>query len=329
MKPSLYGKNLQNCLTVPATNQEQILITRLQLKDGAAEEFAKWQSLLQARIASFKGFISLEILSPTPKKPLEWVITERFEDASSSCRWLQSPEYFALKNSLQPYLTADFSVETSCAMNNWGVTEVFVTQVHPQKVAAYHAWMGKIHEAESHFQGFKGVYVQSPKEEQAGNWITLLQFDTQEHLDQWITSDIRKAILNEASTLVHSVESHRMISPFSGWFASASFANQTPPTWKQTCVVLLVLFPVVMLELHFLSPLVHSVDLSLATFIANAISVTLVAWPLMPVAIYCLKWWLIPIKKSALIEWGGIAALILLYSAELFIFWAHAVSLAH
>src|SRR5262249_32985415 len=145
---------------------------------------------------------------------------------------------------------------------------------------------------------FRGVYVKSPTPGQGENWITLLRFDSQEHLDRWLTSKERKEVLKEARPLITSLESHRVISPFAGWFASTATDGRIPPVWKQTCLVLLVLFPIVMLELKFLLPLTKNLNLSVGTFIGNAISVTLVSWPMMPIAIYFLRWWLSPSDES-------------------------------
>ena len=79
-----------------------------------------------------------------------------------------------------------------------------------------------------------------------------------------------------------------------------------------------------MLELKYLSPWLTGINSSLVTFIGNAISVTLIAWPMMPIAIQYLSWWLFPThqnlsKKQVTILGTGI--LLLLYLIEILIFW--------
>jgi uncharacterized protein len=206
-------------------------------------------------------------------------------------------------------------MELSDPMN--GVTEVFITKVSPQELGAYRQWIGKIHEAEVRFPGFQRVYVQSPVSEKSETWITLLQFDTVEHLDQWLQSNERQQILEEARSMVQSIESHRVTSSFGGWFGNLS---APPPVWKQTMLVLLVLFPIVMLEFKFLLPWTSYLNLSLGTFIGNAISVTLVSWPMMPLTIFFLRWWLNPTvsKRQTLI---GVVIMFFLYVIEIIIFW--------
>jgi antibiotic biosynthesis monooxygenase (ABM) superfamily enzyme len=94
-----------------------------------------------------------------------------------------------------------------------------------------------------------------------------------------------------------------------------------PPPWKQTCLVLLVLFPVVMLEIRFLSPLLAGQHVAIATFIGNAISVSLVSWPLMKITVFFLKWWLqLVAAHRARVEALGVCTIIGLYLEELLIF---------
>lgn len=199
-----------------------------------------------------------------------------------------------------------------------GVTEVFLTRVSQEKEGAYREWLGKIHRIEASFPGFRGVYVQAPKSKEE-EWITLLHFDTPEHLDRWLASSERQEVLKALKPLVTSLKSHRLASPYAGWFLPAIKKGETPSAWKQTMIVLLVLFPLVMLELKFLSPLTSSLNFSLATFIGNALSVTLIAWPLMPIALFFLNWWLA--SEKGLTNQLGILLLIGLYLLEIAIFW--------
>ena len=111
-----------------------------------------------------------------------------------------------------------------------------------------------------------------------------------------------------------------MNNAFSGWFANDQ-RQAPPPAWKQTCLVLLVLFPVVMLEIRFLSPLLSGLSVAVSTFIGNAISVSVVSWPLMAVAIYGLGWWLRPAaERRWRTELLGASTIVGLYALELLIF---------
>lgn len=301
-----------------------ITTIRVSVSPEYQNAFVDWQAKLNAKIASFSGFVSLEILSPTGTGQDHWIIVYRFSDADSAINWSQSKNYQDLRDELKAFAenhTFEEAVSGDSYFQN-GITEVFVTQVEPEKTQLYRDWISRIHQVEAKFPGFRGVYVQSPVQNQGHNWITFLQFDTPDHLDNWLNSSERQVILEESKTMISSLESHRVISPYAGWFSSIAKVGELPPLWKQTMIILLVLFPIVMFELKFLMPYLKGLNFSLATFISNAISVTLISWPMMPIAIFFLGWWLSPkgtqrMRKTII----GTGLVFLLYLIEIAIFW--------
>lgn len=308
-----------------STDNSTLLTLRVQIKRDAKVAFVDWQARLNAAIAAVPGFVSLEVLSPQTPEHNEWVIVQRFNDCKSLNSWRQSTEHARLAEELKTLLFEDdpsSMQETATASDalQGGVTEVFVTQITPEREHAYRNWIAKIHQVEAKFPGFRGMYVQSPRTDQGHNWITLLQFDTQENLDRWLASKERQEVLKESASLITSLERHRIISSYAGWFSSIAQQGALPPVWKQTMLVLLVLFPIVMFEIRFLNPLINSLNPSLATFIGNAISVSLVSWPMMPIAIWALDWWLSP-KERPHINAIGIGVVALLYLIEIVVLW--------
>ena len=303
------------------------LMTKLRIRSDAQLAFAEWQSRYHSCIAVYPGFIDIEIFSPSPPSQFEWVIVQSFTNPNTLMAWQKSSERQAMIVELTKLIVGGSKSlweerigETDSVGD--GVTQVFVTKVSPDKEQAYRDWSGKLHEAEALAPGFRRVYVQAPSEEQPGSWVTLLQFDTQQNLDRWLTSKEHQAVLEESKEFVTSVESHRVASSFAGWFNSANGKEGIPPVWKQTMLVLLVLFPIVMLELKFFNPLVATLNPSLGTFIGNAISVSLISWPMMPIACRFLYWWLTPKGKFKYV-FDGLGLLILgtLYLAEIALFW--------
>lgn len=303
-----------------------ILTTKVRIRPDAKEDFVQWQARFNHAIAAFPGFSSLEISCAGPVGNLSWEIVQRFQDSASTSAWLHSDTRSQFIEELILKLTSkraeDFQDIAGGAEGlRHGITEVFVTQVSPDKEVAYRAWIAKIHQAEARFPGFQRAYVQAPKKGGV-NWITFLQFDTQDNLDHWLTSDERKQVLEEGKPLIESLESHRVISPYAGWFASVSTSGESPSVWKQTMLVLLVLFPIVMLELKYLPLLTANLNPALSTFIGNAISVWLIAWPMMPIALFFLSWWLVPKKASrGAITLYGTLLILVLYLIEIVIFW--------
>lgn len=167
-----------------------------------------------------------------------------------------------------------------------------------------------------------GTLVQAPPSDAQPVWTTLVRFSRPEQLDAWLASPQRQELLRQSEGLEASWKSHRMPSSFAGWFAGGEAEHSAPAAWKQTAIVLLVLFPAVMLELRFLSPRLAGLNPALATFIGNAISVALVTWPLAPLAIRSLRWWLQPDPAHrARAGIFGVATVAALYAIELGIFW--------
>lgn len=307
------------------TAKSTMLVVKVRMPKEYKSEFIGWQTRLNTEIAAFPGFVSLEILSPSQSSDGQWAIFQRFSSEERLRAWEASKQYSQLIRDLKTILRDEAheieqnTFESSNLQST--VTEVFVTQVRPDKSQAYQEWTGKIHQIEAMFPGFRGVYFQSPQSDQSKNWITFLQFDTAENMDRWMNSAERKQILDQSESLINSIETHRVISPYSGWFASVTKDGKAPALWKQTMLILLVLFPIVMIEFKYLSPLLTGLNLSLSTFIGNAISVSLISWPMMPIAIGFLGWWLAPegdkIKKSIY----GFIIVLLLYLIEIGMFW--------
>lgn len=310
-----------------AGNNDSLLTTEISIKPESANDFSNWQALFNATITQFPGFVSLEILSPIASSSSAWLVVQRFQTAEQLINWQKSPGRKKLLEALDPFLTGsrEDSIKEcfSDASNPQGaVTEAIITYVLPENEKFYHAWIAKIHQAEAKFPGFKGVYTQTPNPRGGLHWITFLQFDSQENLDHWLNSPVRKELLDEAKELIHSLENQRVISPFAGWFSSLAKTGALPPVWKQTMIVLLILFPIVMVELKYLPLFIGGLNSSLRTFIGNAISVTLISWPFMPLAIKWLGWWLAPQPPNNFkATFLGTLLIFVFYFLEIIILW--------
>lgn len=300
-----------------------IISLKIALQPDLMESFAAWQAKLNQAIVAERGFISLEFLCPKSGAS-EWLIVQRFASQSEVSAWRASPFYLEMIGDLKKLTVEnelDEIVSDEAALNA-GATEVIIAEVHPKQERAYREWIAKIHQEEAKAQGFRGVYVQSPMEGKRKFWVTLLQFDTMENLDRWLSSSERRQLLSQSEALISHLETHRVISPYAGWFASIAKIGELPPLWKQTMLVLLVLFPIVMLEFKYLLPLLAGYNLAFTTFIGNAISVTLISFPMMPMTLYFLNWWLLPQSKNRnRIELIGLVFVCLLYLIELALFW--------
>lgn len=295
-----------------ATNNT--VIQTIQVAPEKQLGFSDWQTKLNGKIANHPGFVSLEISAPQGHQT-HWSIIQRFLDQKSCADWKNSPEYKELLDDLKVHARDVKEILTSPGL----VTEVFLTEVNPNNESSYREWLAKIHAAEARFPGFKGMFVQSPTDANEHKWITCLQFDTPENLDNWLNSSERQEVLKDLKPLIISLESHRVFSPYASWFSSIEKGGKAPPLWKQTMIILLMLFPIVMFEMKYLNPNISSFPVAVAVFVGNAISCALLSWVFMPIAIYFLKNWLT--TEDRWVNLRGLLLVMGLYLLEIIVLW--------
>lgn len=294
-------------------------------KAGAENGFARWPQRLQAAALAHPGAVSCEFWPPAPPDQDEWVAVLRFESIDSQRAWRGSETFRNLLKDAEPFvegdrvLTLSGSAATEFYMQN-GATEFIVTVVKPGKEVEFRDWAARIDDLESTFPGFRGSYIQS-SESGDNVWTTLVRFDTVQNLNAWLDSPNRKKILKEGEGLVERFLAHRVDTSFPGWVPPDPVTGKPPSMWKTASLVLLVLFPVVALELKFLTPRLHSLNPAFGTFIGNAISVLLTTWPLMPLAIRLFHAYLFPERQPKWLVMTSPALLVACYAIELAIFW--------
>jgi len=82
------------------------------------------------------------------------------------------------------------------------VTEVITVSVKPGMEEACRDWVDRIRQVEARFPGYRGLQLQPPIPGVQDDWVSLLRFDTAEHLNAWLESDARREALKEAETFV-------------------------------------------------------------------------------------------------------------------------------
>jgi hypothetical protein len=200
------------------------------------------------------------------------------------------------------------------------VTEIITVSVKPGMEEAYHAWVDDIRQLEAKFPGYRGLQLQPPIPGLQDGWVSLLRFDTSEHLNAWLESDARRAALREVEPFIDKRE-QQIATSFSGWFTFGDAPDQVPPNWKQSMIVLLMLYPIVMLELLYLNPLLKSLGMAEATFIGNLLSVAALGYLLVPPANRAFDWWLRPTPHGP--PWAtaaGVTLIIGLYALSVVVF---------
>lgn len=298
------------------------VVTKVNFPSGAdLPQFTNRLVELLMSGARSKGFWSGEIISPSGSES-EWQLIQRFDGNEYASGWLASPSRAEAVAKLQatangtPIQVQDqLSPDTSA-----DVASAIVTDVRPGMMDSYFEWEAKIQSAQAKFPGYRGTYLQPPAEGGSDKWATLLRFDTPESLEKWFKSDERQKLLQESNEFVKSTKIRSVTSAFPGWFP-VDEAGDPPPNWKGSMLVLLGLYPVVMLEIKFLSPVMASMDPAVSGFLNLILSVCATTWGTTPVFVKLFGWWMFPKGGHvASINIKGIAILCVLYAIEIAIF---------
>jgi antibiotic biosynthesis monooxygenase (ABM) superfamily enzyme len=305
---------------------ESTLLLCARVREGREERFRAWLARWQNELLQSPDAQSFEVLPQTPDQD-ETVGVAHFSSVDALRVWRHGETNRALIEEarddvdggvimqLTGKAAAEYYVQNSA-------TEVIITRVKPGKEEAYRTFADRIQRVQQTFPGYIGSFVQPPQHNETG-WTTVLRFNAVRDLDRWLQSPERKSLLKEADELIEGFEAQRVDTSFPGWVPADPATGRPPNPWKTATLVLLVLFPVIMLELRFLNPLLRAAHFppALGTFTGNAISVALTTWPLMPLAIRGFRAWLYPQGHDRRLVAAMPAMLILAYAVELLVFW--------
>jgi antibiotic biosynthesis monooxygenase (ABM) superfamily enzyme len=306
------------------------LIATARVHPGSEEAFASWQGRHSAAVSKFSGFVSTDMIPPPVGFPEEpWTIIVNFDSEKSLASWQGSPERGAILGEVALLLDGGNFGESvsdgSSGLPGSDVTEVIFSKVRSGMEDRYRDWAARIQEAQARYPGYRGMYLQPPAGGKGGHWTSILRYDTAEHLEAWMHAPERKKFLAESREFIESEELMRLATSFPGWVPLDPMTGKGPPNWKAAMLVLLGLFPVVMLEMKYLSPVLGAggwgLHASLATFIGNAISVALTSFITMPLCVRWFGWWLFPGGNSAWITSKGLGLLFVLFAAEVVLLW--------
>jgi len=309
-------------------SEPAVLIASAKLRPGEDQAFSDWQVRHNAVIGKFPGFISSDVMPPSQPESNEWTIVLNFRSQDDLAAWQRSSERATLVSEAIPLLEGG-SLGEVARLDRPGeppgqnVTEVIFSKIKPGMDDTYREWAVRIQAAQAKYSGYRGMYLQPPAEKD-GPWTTIIRFDTAEHLEAWMEAPERAELLRESKAFIDQEQLMRLATSFPGWVPINPMTGKGPPNWKTALLVILGLFPIVMLELRFLSPILAALGLrsSLGTFIGNVISVFATTFLTMPLFIRWFGWWLFTEKKTP--PWitpVGLGFLAALFAVEVGALW--------
>lgn len=288
--------------------QVATIVTQTRVRQAMEQEFASWQERMSRVVAGVPGFVSQEVIPANPPVQEDWVIVQRFETRAAAQGWLDSAARADMLEQIAGALEGDDAVSVvvgGVRTPQTAATAVIRTSVGPRATARFARWHAEITDAQRRWPGYVGSSLQAPISGVQEEWTTLVTFDSPGHLEAWMGSDERAALLERLEAMESRDLSTRTVeSGFSNWFDLTVPDRATVPPWKFNYLILLGLYPIVMIEILFLNPLMEWTNVAIGNLIGNVLSVAFLGWPVVILLDRSMKWWTVPQPGTA--KWTGI-----------------------
>jgi antibiotic biosynthesis monooxygenase (ABM) superfamily enzyme len=176
------------------------------------------------------------------------------------------------------------------------VTLVVKHRVKAGTEQAYEAWLRRIVSTAQTFPGHLGVDIVPGTEAGLRTFTSVLRFCSTAHVQQWLDSPQRLALLKEAEQMLADGDQTEIAEAAEFWFtAPAEPGMPAPPRWKQAVVSLGVILPQTLLLPFIWGPVLRLngflSNYVVSTFLVTLTIVLLVVYLLMPAATrWCAPW---------------------------------------
>jgi antibiotic biosynthesis monooxygenase (ABM) superfamily enzyme len=312
-----------------STETPATIVTQARVIPEQAETFRRWQQRMNKVVGRQPGFLHRRLLPPRLPDQPDWIIAQRFASSAAARAWLESEARERMLAEIRPALSgADdvhLVVDREASAHAEPVSAMILTAVRPGREMQFKAWRRRIAVCEASFEGYRGYKVQPPIPGVQDDWVTIVRFDTLEHLQAWLDSDERKQLMAEVDRFATGMRAEKVRYGFENWFTFGTESAETHPIWKMNMVVLMMLYPTVFLFNAFVGTPVlaqHSVPWSIALFLANIFSTFTLGYWAVPWASRRLEWWLTPspLEPRRRVDLAGAALVVVIYGLALAIF---------
>ena len=302
-----------------------VLVATVRVRPGQGNAFASWKGRHDQTLGKFPGFISSDLIPPTQAGGNEWTLLINFRSRDDLVGWQQSAERGKILAEADHIIEGGSYRELEKAPGTGeqaqgSVTEVIFSKILPGREDDYRAWSARMEAEQAKYPGYRGMFLQPP-DEVGGIWTSIIRFDTAAQLEKWMNAPERASMLKESKAFIEHEQLTCLATAFPGWVPIDPETGKGPPNWKAAMLVLLGLFPIVMLLMKYLNLAQFGLHASLATFIANCISVSLTSFITMPLFVRWFGWWLFPEGNYAAVTIKGVLLLCALYAAEILLLW--------
>ena len=174
-------------------------------------------------------------------------------------------------------------------MSDSAVTTVIYHRVDKTREAEYRQWQQRITSACAQAEGYQKTEYFEPGivTHNECEFVTVFGFDSRELLENWINSDIRKSLLEEAEAFTVGKVKVAVFAGLEHWLGR----GDKTPRYKMTIVTFLVIWPLV----HFVPPQVGrltGLDGLASEFLSTLVIVITMSYVAFPLASRLFGFWL-------------------------------------
>ena len=161
-------------------------------------------------------------------------------------------------------------------------TAVVVQAVPRERSDEFLDWQRGITRDASLFPGYKYTEVYQPAPGAKAEWVTVVHFENNPLLEDWIKSPVRKKWVDDLKKRFGDFTLKR-VGGFDAWFPGVDSADEKIPDWKMVLTVVAALYPTVMVLTYWLlTPFLKPLPFSAQMLIGNIASVSFLQWVAMP-----------------------------------------------
>ncbi len=287
------------------------------------DDFDGWASDVRSAAEVARGFVAFSV-SIDHGAPLDRAVAATFESEDLLHQWLDGATWKRLVRDAAPRgvvrLSSDLVIIEG-AVAPTGVS-VVSSSVSDGMEADFQAAHTRLTAAALKFPGYQATAVFPPGA--LGKWTSLILFRTEPQLSAWLRSRQRTEVLPPVrSSLTTDFSVFAKTTPLGTTVRNVNGKTEMTPSWKTAMLLLMVLYPIGMLQSKFVAPVIGALGAQpwLSVWLSQVLSVVLMQWWLMPtVGSWCHRW-LDPVDGAGLrISLRGAAVALIVYAVSLTVF---------